>query len=248
MSRIETIGNATLYLGDCREIIPTLPPVDAVVSDPPYGITTHEWDRVVPAVDWMVAPSICFSAEPYSTDLITTAPQPFKYDLVWKKNTVSNLENAAIRPGRSHERILVFGQLPYTPQKRKRSGLEMGRLNAQQRLTMEWANPGSVLEFDAVNNQNSERTEHPSQKPTDLLRWLLLSYTLPDQIILDPFMGSGTTGVAALREARRFIGIEADPQFFDIACKRIDEVARQGELWTAMWAKPLHESNPEFEK
>jgi site-specific DNA-methyltransferase (adenine-specific) len=96
---------------------------------------------------------------------------------------------------------------------------------------MEWANPGSVLEFDAVNNRNGERTEHPSQKPVDLLIWLLKTYTLHEQTILDPFMGSGTTGVAAVKLGRKFIGIEIEPKYFDIACRRITDALKQPDLF-----------------
>jgi DNA modification methylase len=231
-TRTEILADGvTLHMGDCREILPTLARADAIVTDPPYGITDHEWDKVVPAQVWMRAPAVCFSAEPYSTELINSAPIPFKYDLVWAKNTVTNLENSEIRPGRAHERILIFGSLPYTPQKRRRTREEMSRLNATQRSYMEWAHPGSVLVFDAINNRHSERTEHPSQKPEDLLRWLLETYTLPMQIVLDPFMGSGTTGVAAARLGRRFVGIESEPKYFDIAARRIADALARPDLF-----------------
>jgi DNA modification methylase len=226
--RVEHLAEGvTLYCGDCREILPTIGHVDAVVTDPPYGMTNHSWDIVVPAQYWMVAPTVCFSAEPYATALITTAPLPFKYDLVWAKNTATNLENCNIRPARAHERILIFGQPNYTPQKRRRSELEMRRLNVEQRKKYQFAHPGSVLNFDAINNRNSERTGHPSQKPTELLNWLLKSYSAPDEIILDPFMGSGTTGVAAVETGRQFIGIEKHEPYFDITIRRIEEATRQ---------------------
>ena len=240
--RVETIGDCTLYLGDCLEILPTLGKVDAVVTDPPYGVTEHSWDVVVPASIWMVAPAVCFAAEPYATKLIESASEAFKYDLVWAKNTATNLENCAIRPARSHERILIFGALPYHPQKRKRSAAELLRLNAAQRETMEWANPGSVLEFDAVNNRSGERTGHPSQKPVALLQWLVETYTDAEQIVLDPFAGSGTTGVSCAKSRRRFIGIERHEPYFDIACRRIEEAYKQPRLFAEPKPAPKQEA------
>ena len=233
MSREEIIGRARLILGDCRDILPTIGKVDAVVTDPPYGVTGHGWDIVVPAADWMVAGAVCFCAEPYATDLINTSTLPFKYDLVWAKNTLTNLENCGIRPARQHERILIFGTLPYNPQLRRRTPLELARLNAEQRERMRTANPGSVLNFDAVNNRHGDRTPHPSQKPTELMAWLVRTYSDEGGTVLDPFLGSGSTGVAAVMEGRDFIGIERDPDFFDIACKRIEDAQRQQDLFIA---------------
>jgi DNA modification methylase len=229
--RVETIGDATLYLGDCREILPTLGRVDAVVTDPPYGVTDYAWDIAIAPQVWMVAPCISFAAEPFATDLISAAPLAFKYDLVWAKNTATNLENCKIRPARSHERILIFGNLPYTAQKTKRTKSEISRLNFKQRVTMEWKNPGSVLQFDAVNNRSGERNSHPSQKPTALMEWLLRSYTRAQEIIIDPFMGSGTTGVACVKLGRRFIGIEREEKYFDVARKRIESLTEQEALF-----------------
>ena len=226
------IGKSELWLGDCREILPTLGKIGAVVTDPPYGMTSHDWDIEIDPIAWMVAKSaICFSAEPFTQRLIKSATIPFKYDLIWVKNTATNLLNCKIRPARSHEQILVFGTPDYFPQMRKRSKLELARLNAEQRLRMQFANPSSVLFFDAVNNRNSEREDHPSQKPVDLLVWLLRSYTNTADTILDPFMGSGTTGVAAVQMGRRFIGIEREERYFEIACKRIEDAQRQGDLF-----------------
>lgn len=226
--RIETIGNATLYHADCVEILARLS-ADIVVTDPPYGVTGHPWDVPVDPV-WMIAGAVCFAAEPYATRLINSAPLPFKYDLVWKKNTCTTYQSGS-QPARSHERILVFGDVPYFPQKRARSAHEMQRLNKTQRETYGLANPMSVLEFDAVNNQSGERTPHPSQKPVDLMEWLVLSYTSQDMRIFDPFMGSGSTGVACARLGRSFVGVERNAEFFEMACERITAANAQQRIF-----------------
>lgn len=223
--RFKTIGNATLYLGDCSEILAR---AEIIITDPPYGVTGHSWDVVVPAAMWMNAPSVAFATEPFANQLINSAPLPLTQDLVWKKNTCITYQ-ADKGPVRNHERILIFGAPSYFPQKRNRTDLEMKRLNKKQRETYGTANPMSVLEFDAVTNQDGERTAHPSQKPVALMEWLVLSYSSQDMCVSDPFMGSGSTGVACVRLGRPFVGVEKNPEFFAIACARIEAAhAQQG--------------------
>jgi len=227
--RVERIGSATLYHGDCTQV---LAEADVLITDPPFGITDAEWDRVVPAEAWMTAKgAVCFAAEPYASELIRTAPLPFKYDLVWAKNCPTNTLNCDIRPSRAHERILVFGGPSYTPQRVKRTDEEMKRLNAEQRAYMQWKAPESVLYFDAINNRSSERTEHSAQKPVDLMEYLVLTYSRPAEVVGDWFMGSGTTGVACMKAGRMFVGIEKDEGFFELACERIRNAQRQERLF-----------------
>jgi site-specific DNA-methyltransferase (adenine-specific) len=218
-----------MYLGDCREILPTIS-ADAIVTDPPYGVTDHAWDVVVHPRDWMAAPcAIATASEPYATQLITQSPLPFRFDFVWVKNCASNAMNAKLMPMRRHERVLLFGDYAYNPQKRRRTTDELKRLNATQRQTMEFASPDSVLEFDSVNSRSGEREPHPSQKPVDLIQYLVLSLTAGT--VCDPFAGSGTTGVACANLGRSFIGIEREREFFDIACERIAAAQSQGRLF-----------------
>lgn len=228
--RVETIGNATLYLGDCTQV--RSGHGDVLITDPPFGITDAEWDTAVTADSWMnETGAVCFAAEPYASDLIKQSPLPFKYDLVWAKNCPTNTLNCHIRPSRAHERILIFGTPIYLPQRIKRTEKEMKRLNAEQRLYMQWKAPESVLYFDAVNNRSAERTEHSAQKPEALMEYLVNTYSKPGDIVRDPFMGSGTTGVACVKTGRRFIGIEVRPQFFELACERIEKAQRQEKLF-----------------
>ena len=200
------IGNASLYLGDCRDILPTLGKVDAVVTDPPYGInyaanpivgkgkkaSNHErkeWDSDVPDMVGVIAASdkhIIWGGNYYHLP-------PVRGWLSWHKPdappSMGNFE------------------LAWT---------SIDRTTRQLSVTIAETNP--------------ERIGHPTQKPLRLMKWCI--GFLPDaQTILDPFMGSGTTGVAAVQMGRKFIGIEREERYFEIACKRIEQAQRQGDLF-----------------
>lgn len=214
-------GGITIYHGDCREILPLLQ-TGLIVTDPPYGVTDHGWDVVVPAAEWMNSGAcIAFASEPYATELITSSPLRFRYDLVWVKNTASNHMNAARMPLRDHERVLVFGDPEYSPIMVPRSPGELSRLNTEQRRRYPMKFPGTVLDFAAVNNRDGGRTEHPSQKPVELMRWLVASYASTG--LIDPFMGSGTTLRAAKDLGRRAIGIELEERYCEIAATRLGQ-------------------------
>lgn len=250
MSRIETIGNATLYLGDCREILPTLPKVDAVITDPPYGTTQCAWDAVIPldemwtALSHVVereAPIALFGGEPFSSFLRASNIRRFKYDWIWDKPKGTGFLNANRQPLRCHELISVFSDGParYYPQ--KTSGHERRKTFRAKHLQTEVYGemsddyhydsteryPRSVLTFSS-DTQN--RSLHPTQKPVALLQYLILTYSRAGETVLDFTMGSGTAGVAAAIERRSFIGIEREPKYFDIACRRIEDAQRQGRL------------------
>jgi site-specific DNA-methyltransferase (adenine-specific) len=241
--RKEIIGDCTLYLGDCLEVMPTLGKVDAVVTDPPYGVTDHDWDIPIEAKYWMLGNSAVVTAtEPFATNLINQASIPFKYDLVWIKNTVTNNMNANHMPMRRHERVLVFGNPIFTQIKRKRTGAEISRLNKSQRELYEDACLDSVLDMPAINNRSGERSQHPSQKPVALMELLIKAFSSPIETILDPFMGSGTTGVACVKLGRKFIGIELEPKYFDIACRRIEEAYKQPDLFIEQPKKTVQEA------
>jgi len=165
--------------------------------------------------------------------------------LVWQKNNVVGFLNANLMPLRNHEQILVFGQpgfaksATYNPQ--KISGGRMGRRNsirkpgavygacpADIRTSDGTSHPCSILSFDhdRANNQQGLNL-HPTQKPLGLMQWLVRSYSNVGDVVLDPFMGSGTTGVACVRNHRHFIGIEKEQQYFDLACRRIERAVQE---------------------
>lgn len=245
-----TIGNAELWHGDCRDVLSTLPKVDAVITDPPYGTTQCAWDAVIP-LDQMWAsvahvteretPIAIFGSEPFSSFLRTSNIRRFKYDWIWDKPKGTGFLNAKKQPLRCHELISVFcdGAPRYFPQKtvghqRKTTfrGAHLqtdvyGEMAGDYHYDSTERYPRSVLTFSS-DTQNS--SFHPTQKPVALLQYLVLTYTRPDETVLDFAMGSGTAGVACFMERRRFIGIELERKYFDIACERIENAQRQARL------------------
>jgi site-specific DNA-methyltransferase (adenine-specific)/modification methylase len=213
--RTETIGECTLYLGDCRDVLPTLGKVDAVVTDPPYGIGENA-HRV--ASRTKLAKTIDYGD--FSWD--ATPPDP-------------EIIDAVVAAG-SHA-IIFGGNYFHLPP--ARGWLVWDKLNSGNFADCElaWTNLSmSVRIFRHMWNgmirqsERDVRRVHPTQKPIKLMQWCL-SF-LPDaETILDPFMGSGTTGVACVNLGRKFIGIELDPDYFDIACRRIEEAYRQPRLF-----------------
>jgi DNA modification methylase len=204
--RVETIGNATLYLGDCLAILPTLLPAGAVVTDPPYGVNfkyeSHD-DKHDGYEDWcgrwfdmLKAEAILLSPGAVNVPMWARL-RPFKWQLAW-------LKPAAM--GRS-----PFGFCNWEPM------LFWGKGNGQ-----------SVDVFTAPILPSDEVSGHPCPKP---LQWAKHCLARVDGDILDPFMGSGTTGVAAMQLGRRYTGIEIEPKYFDIACERIENAQRQERMF-----------------
>lgn len=247
--RIERIRNATLYCADCREVLPTLGKIDAVVTDPPYGLTNCTWDQAPKlqefwnSIMWDSA-VILFAAQPFATDLIQSNRNRFKYDLIWRKSNVTGFLKAKNAPLRQHEHILVFdhGGLKYNPQMflkarprpaQKAVGAGIYRKFQEGVFRTEPDEngfPRSVLDFNTAYHEGNAGL-HPTQKPEGLICYLVNTYSDQGDCILDPFMGSGTTGVAAIKLGRRFIGIEIEERYFSIACRRIEEATKQGDLF-----------------
>jgi site-specific DNA-methyltransferase (adenine-specific) len=243
-------GRVTLYLGDCLDVLPTLAGVDAVVTDPPYGTTACKWDSVIPfepmwaqlkRVAKKNAAIVLFGSEPFSSALRMSNIKQYKYDWVWDKvNLYTGALLANKRPLKRHENISVFfDELPtYNKQYRDGRPYTMTR-NVQgvgEYCTQELSrtktvnegrhNPCSVLAIEG--DIKREKGFHPTQKPVALLEYLIRTYTNEGETVLDFTMGSGTTGVACVQTGRRFIGIELDAGYFDIAKRRI--IAAQQQL------------------
>lgn len=224
--RTEHIGDATLYLGDCLEILPTLEKVDAVVTDPPYDSKTHAGarygfrdtsskipfaplcvEKTVPALlaashGWVIA--FC-SLEMYG-DYKRAAGNAWVRAGFWRRvNGVPQFTGD--RPGQPGEGIAVM-----------HSGETKKAWNGHGKHGY-WESP-------IVSGG-----PHPTTKPLRLMQELVVDFTLQDSTILDPFMGSGTTGVACANLGRKFIGIEIEPKYFDIACKRIADAYKQPRLF-----------------
>lgn len=268
MSRIENIGNyATLYLGDCREIMPTLGRFGAVVTDPPYeqisqdrigGIKRKDGGRVTEKIGFAgidlirdefaaLVPQVCdgwfllfCTAEGVAPwrDAIESASIKYKCPMIWVKPDAMPKFNGQ-GPALGYENIVAAW-----------CGSGHSR----------WNGGGKRGVFSWPTNSPDREGTHPTEKPIGLMSELLSLFTGAPDAVLDPFMGSGTTGVASVKLGRSFTGIEKDPKYFDLACRRIEKATRQGDFfverpapatqltWDEMWKKPLHDSNPEFER
>lgn len=236
-----------LLQGDCLELMRDIPDksVDMVLCDLPYGATRNKWDTVIPLdalwaqYERVIKPNgaiALFSAEPFTSLLVASNPKLFRYDLIWAKPQGSDFLNANRKPLRAHENICIFykAQPTYNPQKssgkpyKKKSGASTssnyGRFNGD--FHTENINgkryPLSVLDFAGESNKGKK---HPTQKPVALLEYLIKTYSNPGEVVLDNCMGSGSTGVACANTGRRFIGMELDAGYFEIAKSRIGEAA-----------------------
>ena len=212
-----TIGRATLYLGDCRDIVPGLPALDAIVSDPPYGMSfqsnyrAQQHERIANDENEDLLLWACGLAPRHSSylfcrwDNLFSVPKP-KSLITWVKNnwSMGDLEHEHAR----QTEVALFYPGPQHDFPKSR-------------------------QTDVIRAPRTGNEHHPTEKPVQLMR-AMIEWTRG--VILDPFMGSGSTGVAAVQMGRDFIGIECEPKYFEIACRRIEEAQRQGDLFIE--AKP----------
>jgi predicted RNA methylase len=307
VNRVEHIGRATLYLGDCRDILPTLPKVDAVVTDPPYGVRDDDWDDMSErefarfSMGWLAEASLLakemlvFGYVDSAVHRLCQMLYPRVRPLIWAKPAGSQLSGASERKrwfayeaifhchagdtwGVVEARDTIVAQMIKTA--REAAGMTRGSVEVQLRgkktgLCYRWEEGTSLPspedmdglrrvlslgpEFEEAlqatilrreNTLKAAREEasrnaarwsdillhrtvtegrHPCEKPISLMREIV---TVEEyRTILDPFCGSGSTGVAAVLEGRNFIGIEREPKYFDIACKRIEDAQRQGDFF-----------------
>ena len=237
MSRIETIGDCTLYLGDCRDVLPTLGPVDAVVTDPPYGIElgstagagaghglrldayasfadSYEQfvSEVVPAINAALA--LAERGAVFTGQHIHEQRKPDAVGGVY----CSAASGRHCWGFKSFLPVLFYGKAP---------DIQMG-------------SKATAI----ASNETVDRKEigHPVPKPLGWMKWLVSLASRQGETVLDPFMGSGTTGVACANLGRAFIGIEREPTYFDIACRRIEEAYRQPRLFAEPEPKPVQEA------
>ncbi len=225
--RIETFDNATLYLGDCREVLPMLNDVDAIVTDPPYG--TGGWRRTGAGNGSNPAGSLVREAwdSGFLDWMIPLSQAPLL--VFWPPARTSNLLAMADGTGRRKHRALYMHKLDPKPQVAGRIAWSVEPIWC---LSDEGFQLYGGTDWISVSTPRTGRdrdaTGHPYQKPLECLLWLIEKTCA--RTILDPFMGSGTTGVACARLGRKFIGIEIEPRYFDIACRRIEEAQRQGDM------------------
>jgi len=211
--REEIIGNARLILGDCREVLPTLGKVDAVVTDPPYGIgrdgskrttSRHGGRKAYQFLGW--------DKQRPNSDVFDLMMAAARQHVIWGGNYFADL-------------------LPPTA---KWLVWDKGQRIAQSDGELAWTSQSTALRIFELNRVAlmTDGAEHPTQKPVEVMRWSILQLDKPG-VILDPFMGSGTTGVACAKLGRSFIGIEIEPKYFDIACRRIEDAYKQADLFVA---------------
>lgn len=233
-----------LILGDCLGVMATLAPqsIDAIITDLPYGTTACKWDSVIPfapmwaAVKRLLKPRGVFvttASQPFTSALVMSNLEWFRYEWVWEKSMATGHLNAHSRPMLNHENVVVFceGQETYNPQ-----GIRpFGRMNRRGGNGDNYGRSGliNLQEFTdyprTVIGMSVHRSteQHPTQKPVALYAYLIRTYTNPGDTVLDFVMGSGTTGVAAVKEGRNFVGVELDSGYHAIATKRIQDAAAQ---------------------
>ena len=243
----------TLLLGDCLEILPTLADnsVDMVLVDLPYGTTACKWDSIIPLDKlWEQYNRICkkdgamvfTAAQPFTTILAASNLENFRYEWIWEKPQGTNPMNAKVMPLKSHENILIFYRKKpvYNPQMwhstpysgfssdTSKIGEVYGSAKSKHRDNPEGSRyPKTVLKF------KQEKGLHPTQKPVEMMEYLIKTYSNEGDVVLDNTMGSGTTGVACMNTGRNFIGIEKEENYYKIAEQRIsstvppEQVAQQ---------------------
>lgn len=218
--------------------------VDAIICDPPYGKTANSWDTVIPLeAMWsrlnklvkLNGAVVLFGMEPFSSSLRVSNLTSYKYDWIWEKTSATGHLNAKKQPLRAYENILLFykKQCSYFPQKTqgherkvssalsKRGCKETECYGSHKAVSYDSTEryPRNVLLFPS---DKQKKSVHPTQKPVALMRYLVKTYTSPQETVLDFTMGSGTTGVACLNTGRAFIGIELDPTYFTLAAARLE--------------------------
>ena len=236
-----------IYNEDCLEGMKRIPDgsVDCVICDLPYGTTACAWDSIIPFdLLWeqykrIIKPEgniVLFSAGLFTLNLIQSNIKDFRYKLIWKKNVPTGMASAKYRPMKYYEEICVFGnsKATYNPIMKERIGVGKDCYNydhycgdnnhlqfdkQKKRYDPDWVQPSDVLEFNVVPNRNGKL--HPTEKPVELLEYLIKTYSNEGDTILDNCIGSGTTAIACIKEKRNFIGFELNKEYYEKACKRI---------------------------
>ena len=235
-------GDFRLINGECLEEMSKIPDgsIDMILCDLPYGITKNKWDHVIPfdglwdQYNRVIKDNgaiVLFGSQPFTSMLIMSNQKYFRYCMVWEKNKFSDFLNARRKPMKTNEDLCVFykKQPVYNPQywygnpyvrwntqkavdKQTNYGTHKKNISQSDGKRL----PTTVLRFNRV-----ERPDHPTQKPVELLEWLIKTYTNEGNLILDNCMGVGSTGVACKNIGRRFVGIELDRKYYDVAIGKI---------------------------
>jgi len=210
------IGNATLYLGDCRDVLPTLGKVDAVVTDPPFGMGNFvqvggnvrgeavTWNETIPL-----------------PDVFEQIRRIARHRIIWGANFFNCFEPDG--------GAIVWDKVQPMPNFSKADIASCTHYKKTEIVRIPWTN-------FAVARKGE--TDHPCERPVDLYKWCIAYLPPPIRSVCDPYLGSGSCGVAAVRLGCKFIGIEREPKYFNIACRRIEEAQKQGDMFITQPAKP----------
>ena len=212
-----TIGNATRYCGDCMDILPTLGKVDAVITDPPFGV-----GNFVQISGNVRGEVVTWNESGPSEEFFNLIKEKSNYRIVWGANYFNCFEGA--------------GGLVWVKNQ------PMPNMSKAEMASTSWGNKVELINLTWTNYVNTKESIHPCERPVGLYAWCIEQVPKQPQTILDPFMGSGTTGVAAIQLGRSFIGIEREPKYFDIACKRIEQAVAQGQLFAPEPVKQVQEA------
>lgn len=244
----EKIGSWTdrVFTGDCLELMSGMPEssVDLILADLPYGTTKNKWDSIIPLPElWaqyerVIAPDgviVLTAAQPFTAALLMSRPELFRHEWIWSKTIGSGQLNIKTQPLRTHESVLVFApsrpkyfpqMVQGTPYKISRKSKNWTGRGYNQQTDHASVNTGTRFPKSVLPVANPRiKNGHPTQKPLALFEYLIRTYTEEGAIILDNVIGSGTTGEAALRTNRHFIGMDMDPEFVQYSQKRIQLVA-----------------------
>jgi site-specific DNA-methyltransferase (adenine-specific) len=239
-----------IYNIDCLEGMKNLPDnsIDLILCDLPYNMTSISWDSLIPFDKlWeqykrIIKPNgnvVLFSAGMFTYQLIQSNIKDFRYKLIWKKNVPTGMGSAKYRPMKYYEEICVFGnsKATYNPIMKERVGVGKACYNydhycgdnnhlqfgkQKKRYDPDWVQPSDVLEFNVVPNRNGKL--HPTQKPVELLEYLIKTYSNEGDVVLDNCMGSGSTAIAAINTNRSYIGYEMNEEYYNKSINRIKEL------------------------
>ena len=242
-----------IYNMDCLEGMKMIPDgsVDAIICDLPYGTTSCAWDTIIPfdklweqykRVIKDRGPIVLFGSQPFTAKLVVSNIDGYKYDWIWDKKRSSNPQLANVQPLKNYEVISVFGKgkggIIYKPQglvklavgrkdKGNTAGETLGHFKRKSGYISEWTNfPKAILQYEVEADRF-----HPTQKPVDLIRYLVRTYTNEGDTVLDNCMGSGTTAIACIKENRNYIGFEMNKEYYDKSLKRIEAETNQLKLF-----------------
>ena len=224
---------------------------DAIITDPPYGTTACKWDSIIPfdamweRLNKLIKPNgaiVLFGSEPFSSLLRVSNLKNYKYDWKYQKNKTTGFLNAKLQPLLDYEDICIFytNQCVYNPQKTKAEMIYKRGLARRDKEKNIYGDQKDFIQIDDgyrypkriqyFNNNQTTDHNHPTEKPVELMEYLIKTYTNENETVLDFTMGSGSTGVACINTNRNFIGIELDKTYFEISEKRIIEAKKSIQL------------------